>query len=84
MENEIKFKIKISAILSEVERRCQELTHPVPDDTHEVAEKMEGMAGILIRAFRAIYGMEGDLDDVIHMIQTKKYGEEKNEEAGEA
>lgn len=41
------FNITFSKVIAEIDRRCNEITHPVPDDVKEIESKVKAMGKIV-------------------------------------
>ena len=81
-----KFKIAISNIVAEVDRRCFGLTHPVPDGISEVRQELWVMKEIIDNAIMALNFEEdgvSHLEKVEAWIKQRRIQEYEDEKAGE-
>lgn len=88
-----RFNAALGNILCEIDRRCVELTHPIPDDWKKVAKKLRKMEEILEHtndAMACIVQQGGDVQmletvvEIINKIRIKDYADEKAEAEGGA
>ncbi|MCR5568512.1 MAG: hypothetical protein K6G31_04475 [Paludibacteraceae bacterium] len=80
-----RYRIALSNIVSEIDRRCFDITHPIPDNGAEVVDKMETMKRIVEKAHNAVLNLEtgigtvGDLEDVMDFINKERIREYEKE-----
>lgn len=83
-----KVKIAISNIIADIDRRCFDLTHPVPDDVEYILKMLSTMEYILRRT-RSIMELSlyddglaeylQDIESEIKQIRINEYGEQNKE-----
>lgn len=87
---EARLKIAMSNIICEIDRRCFDITHPMPDDTSVILDKLGAMARIIEHTSTAVLNMstgEGKLEDVENVLdyiskeRIREYEEEKSKHA---
>lgn len=89
---DIRYRTALGNIVCEINRRCHELTHPIPDDHDTALKQLDAMQRILERTSIAIvnldtgYGKLEDLEavqDFINQERIREYEDQKAEGEGE-
>ena len=83
---DIRYRTALGNIVCEINRRCHELTHPIPDDHDTALKQLDAMQRILERTSIAIvnldtgYGKLEDLEAVQEYINQQRILEYECEE----
>lgn len=89
---DIRYRTALGNIVCEINRRCTELAHPLPDDHDTAIKQLDAMQRILERTSIAIvnldtgYGKLEDLEAVqefINQERIREYEDQKAEGEGE-
>lgn len=89
---DIRYRAALGNIVSEIDRRCHELVHPLPDDHDKALKHFGAMQRILERACFAIVNLDtgsGKLEDLeavqefINQERIREYEDQKAEGEGE-
>ena len=89
---DIRYRAALGNIVCEINRRCHELTHPIPDDHDTAIKQLDAMQRILERACFAIVNLDtgsGKLEDLeavqefINQERIREYEDQKAEGEGE-
>lgn len=90
---DIRYRAALGNIVCEINRRCHELTHPIPDDHDTALKQLDAMQRILERTSIAIvnldtgYGKLEDLEAVQEYANKEKikgYEDQKTRREGAA